>query len=96
VKWLTERVEVTHGMGWMCSLRGWVVGNPRTSGQGVLTPQKNQISSERARYWSGYETACRTSGENPRHGVDGGNAVVGGGEHENEGGRGVDPPITKY
>ena len=96
VKRLAERVEVTRGMEWMCSLRGWVLGNPRTSGAGGVDRPKNQISSEHARYWSGYEAACRTSGGNPRHGVDGGNAVVGGGEHENEGGGGVDPPITKY
>jgi hypothetical protein len=33
-KRLAERVEVTCGMGWMCLLMGWVVGNPRTSGAG--------------------------------------------------------------
>jgi hypothetical protein len=33
-KRLAEMVEVACGMGGMCSLRGWVVRNPRTSGAG--------------------------------------------------------------
>ena len=41
-KRLAERVEVACGMGWMCSLRGWVVGNPRTSGVGI-DPKKLNI-----------------------------------------------------
>ena len=41
-KWLAERVEVACGMGWMCSLRGWVVGNLRMSGAGI-DPKKLNI-----------------------------------------------------
>src|ERR1700735_1085075 len=85
VKWPAGGVEVTRGMEWMCAWRGWVLGNPRTSGVGGVDRPKNQISSEHARYWSGYEAACRTRGGNPRHGVGGGNAGGGGGEHGNRG-----------
>ena len=49
VKWPAEGMEVTSAVRGISSLRGLVIGNPKTSGAGGFTP-KTGISSAPARH----------------------------------------------